>query len=72
MTYDEQVAAAKAQREIQYGVGNVWATDEVQQVFDVLGFQAPFAIVKRMSDGKRGYVTFDHSPRVYYDFRAAS
>jgi hypothetical protein len=69
MTYEEQIAAAKVARETEYGVGNVWTTDEVQQVFEVLGFSVPFTMVRRKSDGKRGTVTFDHSPRVYYDFR---
>jgi hypothetical protein len=36
--------------------------------FDVQGFMAPFVVVRRKSDNKKGTLTFQHSPRFYFDF----
>ncbi len=52
----------------QYGEGNVWNTDELQKEFEVQSFAAPFCIVRQRSTGKRGAVSFQHSPRFYFDF----
>jgi hypothetical protein len=49
--------------------GQVWDTQELQRDFDVTGFAAPFVVVTRKSDGKRGALEFQHSPRFYYDFQ---
>ena len=49
--------------------GQVWDTDEMCSEFDVTGFMAPFTVVKRKSDGQKGTLTFQHSPRFYFDFR---
>lgn len=46
-----------------------WNTQELQQEFEVLGFAAPFVVVKRRSDGKKGTLEFKHSPRIYFSFR---
>lgn len=43
-----------------------WNTEKLQQDFEVLGFQAPFVVVRRKSDGKLGSLQFDHMPRIYY------
>ena len=37
----------------------------------VLGFLAPFVVVRRKSDGRKGSLTFSHSPRFYFSFREA-
>ena len=52
--------------EARYGV--VYDTSELQRDFTVIGFLAPYVSVIRESDGKRGTLTFQHSPRFYYDF----
>jgi hypothetical protein len=49
--------------------GQVWDTTELQNDFDVLGFMAPFIGVVRKSDGVKGSLMFQHSPRLYYSFR---
>ena len=49
--------------------GSVWDTKELQVEFEVQGFAAPFVVVKRKKDGKRGTLTFQHMPRFYFDFR---
>jgi hypothetical protein len=46
-----------------------WATAELQADFEILGFAAPFAVVKRRSDGATGSLEFTHSPRVYFGWR---
>ena len=51
--------------------GQVWDTNELQKDFSVKGFSAPFVIVERKSDNKMGTLTFQHSPRFYFDFNEA-
>jgi len=48
--------------------GQVWDTNQLSQDFEVTGFMAPFAVVKRKSDGKVGSLEFQHQPRYYYSF----
>ncbi|WP_339683808.1 hypothetical protein [Gimesia maris] len=48
--------------------GQVWDTTELQQEFSVEGFMAPFVLARRKSDGKRGTLKFQHSPRFYFSF----
>jgi len=42
--------------------GRVWDTNALRQDFDVLGFAAPFVVVRRKSDGVRGSLEFQHNP----------
>ena len=49
--------------------GQVWDTSQLQDDFQVLGFMAPFVVVKRRSDGVRGSLMFQNSPRFYYSFQ---
>ena len=50
--------------------GQVWDTSELQQDFSVEGFMAPYIVVRRDSDGQRGSLKFQHSPRFYFGFEA--
>ena len=43
-----------------------WDTTQLGEDFDVVGFSAPFVVVIRKSDGKRGSLQFSHSPRKYW------
>lgn len=45
-----------------------WNTQELQEDFEVKGFQAPFVVVVRKSDGQLGSLEFTHSPRIYFNF----
>jgi hypothetical protein len=45
-----------------------WTTDELQRDFEVLGFAAPFVVVRRRSDGIKGSLEFTYSPRVYFNW----
>ena len=55
--------------EAQYG--QVWNTEELSRDFEVIGFMAPFVVVRRKSDGQKGSLEFRHSPRFYFNFQAA-
>jgi len=46
-----------------------WNTDELRRDFIVEGFLAPYVVVRRRSDGVRGTLQFDHSPRRYYNWQ---
>jgi hypothetical protein len=48
--------------------GQVWDTSELQNDYQVLGFMAPFVIVRRRVDGVRGSLMFQNDPRFYYSF----
>lgn len=45
-----------------------WDTDQLRAEFEVLGFLAPYAMVKRKKDGANGSMMFTHSPRWYFNF----
>jgi hypothetical protein len=49
--------------------GQVWGTDQVRDQFEVIGFMAPFVVVKRRSDGVSGSLMFQHNPRFYFGFQ---
>ena len=59
-------AADRARLETEYG--KVYNTDELTVEYEVIGFSAPYAVVKRKSDGVRGSVEFQHRPRFYFNF----
>jgi len=48
--------------------GSVWDTSELTEAFDVIGFMAPFVVVRRKSDSAKGSLEFQHSPRFYFNF----
>jgi hypothetical protein len=48
--------------------GQVWDTDQLRQDFEVIGFLAPLVVVRRRSDGVKGSLEFQHSPRLYWGF----
>lgn len=49
--------------------GQTWTTQELTRDFEVIGFAAPFVVVRRRSDGVTGSLEFTHSPRVYFGFK---
>lgn len=46
-----------------------WDTDQLRQDFEVLGFAAPFVVVRRRADGAKGSLEFTHNPRVYFGWK---
>jgi hypothetical protein len=45
-----------------------WDTDQLREEFEVIGFMAPFVVVRRKADGVRGSMEFTHNPRFYFNF----
>jgi hypothetical protein len=45
-----------------------WDTAALTRDFEVLGFAAPFVVVRRRSTGEKGSLEFTHSPRVYFNW----
>lgn len=62
-------ANAGPREDLERQHGQVWNTSELGKDFEVLGFAAPFVIVKRRSDRVRGSLMFQHNPRFYYSFQ---
>ena len=60
-------AGPRADLERQHG--QVRDTSQLQEDFQVLGFAAPFVVVRRRADGVRGSLMFQNSPRFYYSFQ---
>jgi hypothetical protein len=52
--------------------GQVWTTTELSEDFEVLGFLAPYVVVRRKRDGVKGSLEFQHQPRFYFNFEADS
>ncbi|MHB1038504.1 MAG: hypothetical protein ACYC0Y_28105 [Pirellulales bacterium] len=68
-----EINAQPASREIlEAKYGQVWDTVELSAEFEVLGFDAPFVVVRRKADGKKGGLEFQHDPRFYFNFVPAS
>lgn len=55
---------------VQATGGQTWDTDQLRADYEVLGFMAPFVVVKRRADGVKGTLMFTHHPRFYYGFSA--
>jgi hypothetical protein len=49
--------------------GRAWDPKEFARDFDVLGFMAPYVVVRRKSDGCKGSLAFQHDPRFYFLYR---
>ncbi len=48
--------------------GQVWDTGQLSEDFDVLDFIAPYVVVRRRSDARKGSLEFQHRPRFYFNF----
>ena len=49
--------------------GQVWDTQQLAQDFEVIGFMAPLVVVRRRSDGVKGSLEFQHSPRFFFNWQ---
>ena len=49
--------------------GREWTTDELTEEFEVIGFLAPYVVVKNKATGKKGSLLFRHNPRVYFGYK---
>lgn len=50
----------------------IWDTVALRENFEVLGFMAPFVVVRRKADGAKGSLMFTHSPRFYFGWQLDS
>jgi hypothetical protein len=62
---------ATVRQELEERHGTVYDSDEIREQFEVTGFAAPFMVVRRKSDGAKGSLMFQHSPRFYWGFSAS-
>jgi len=66
--YQAEVDEAKKYILTQYS--EVWDTKEVQEVFKITSFLAPFCSAVRRIDGQKGTLEFGNFPgRVYFDWQ---
>ena len=56
--------------ELEELYGEVLTTAEAVQKYEFVAFCAPFVEVRRRSDGRRGTLEFQPSPRFYFSFVA--
>lgn len=64
-----EINAAPVSRDrLEHEHGQVWDTAQLQVEFEVLGFMPPLIVVRRKSDGVKGSLMFQSSPRFYFGF----
>lgn len=68
MMASEINAKALGRDALETAYGQTWDTEQLGKDFEVLGFLAPFCIVSRRADGRRGSLIFQHHPRYYWGF----
>ena len=61
---------ATVRQDLEERHGTVYDTEEMREHFEAIGFAAPFIVVRRRSDGAKGSLMFQHSPRLYWGFNA--
>ena len=59
---------AAVRQELEERHGTVYDTEEMREHFEAIGFAAPVIVVRRRSDGTKGSLMFQHSPRFYWGF----
>lgn len=68
MLQEQREKGPLTREELEELYGDVWDTRQLGDLFEVEGFSAPFCVVRRKSDGRRGSLEFQHMPRFYYSF----
>jgi hypothetical protein len=63
------IAAGQPQADLAAEQGPTWTTQELQRDFEVIGFAAPFVVVRRRSDSAVGTLEFTASPRRYFSWQ---
>ena len=58
----------RTREELEKEFGTVWSSKEMGTEFIVDCFLSPLVIVRRRSDGVKGSLLFQHSPRFYFRF----
>lgn len=58
-----------SREDLENKYGQVWDTDQLGEEFQAIGFMAPLIVVRRRSDGVKGSLEFQHSPRFYFSWQ---
>lgn len=59
---------AGARQQLLARHGQVWDAEELAREFEVIGFAAPYVVVRRKTDRQMGSLEFQHHPRFYFNF----
>jgi hypothetical protein len=62
-------AASGSRAALECRHGQVWDSAQLARDFEVLGFLAPYVVVRRRADGHKGSLEFQHRPRLYFHFQ---
>ena len=65
----EMIETGQPQADLTADQGERWTTAELTRDFEVIGFAAPFVVVRPRSDGRHGSLEFTHQPRMYFGWR---
>jgi hypothetical protein len=57
-----------SKEELEQIYGEVLTTSEAVSQYEFIAFGSPYAEVCRRSDGQKGTLEFQHSPRFYFKF----
>lgn len=58
-----------SREDLEARYGQVWDTAQMTEEFQAIGFMAPLIVVRRRSDGVKGSLEFQHSPRLYFNWQ---
>jgi len=61
-----------SREDLETKYGQVWDTNQLSEEFQPIGFMAPIIVVLRNSDGQKGSLEFQHSPRLYFNWQPHS
>jgi len=67
---DTQATTQPDRAELEAKHGQVWDTTQLTRDFEVMGFLAPFVVVRRKADQVVGSLEFQHRPRFYFNWKA--
>lgn len=67
----QMIDTGQAAADLSAHVGQQWPPEQLTADFAVIGFAAPFVVVRRKSDSVVGTLEFTHHPRVYFSFEQA-
>jgi len=62
--------AAAAREVLEKRHGKVWDSAQVRVEFEIIGFMAPYVVVKVRATGEKGSLEFQHDPRFYFNYIA--
>jgi len=60
--------ALTERKRLEARYGQTWDAAQLAENFEVLGFMAPYVVVRRRADGRKGSLEFQHLPRFYFNF----